>query len=82
MKDEHQYNVYRSQLSLILSNHRISHDFKWDDGQDPLHTMREIRKREFIEMLFLKRDGYEGINVKKDLPRYNKGWYGVNNYIN
>lgn len=43
--------------------------------------IRAIKKREFTEMLLIKRDGNKAVNLKKDLSRYKKVWDRVLNQI-
>ena len=57
----------------FLSNHReeyADHDFDWSNVEI-LHSENNKGKREFMEMLNIKREGAYSINLKTDLLKYN-----------
>ena len=56
-----------------MSNHReeyADHDFDWSNVEI-LHSENNKGKREFMEMLNIKREGAYSINLKTDLLKYN-----------
>ena len=50
------------------------HDFDWNNVEILLSESNE-GKREFMEILYIKREGGYSINLKTDLVKYN-GCYG------
>ena len=55
----------------VLSNHRkeyADHDFDWNNVEI-LHSKSTKGKREFMEMLYIKREGTYSINFKTDLVK-------------
>ena len=57
----------------VLSDHRKEyayHDFDWKNVEI-LHPESNKGKREFMEMLYIKREGAYSINLKTYLVKYN-----------
>lgn len=84
--EEHKSDVrlgrcYRS----VLARHTkefidVEHEFDWDNVTI-LHSESNERKREFMEMLFIKKQKNLSINLKTDLDKLNKSYVGMINYI-
>ena len=72
--EEHKKNLGRKcNYHNVLSHHRkeyADHDFDWNNIQI-LHSESNKGKREFMEMLFIKRERTYSINLKTDLFKYN-----------
>ena len=57
----------------VLSDHGkeyADHDFDWNNVEIS-HSECNKGKREFMEMLYIKREGTYSINLKTDLIKYN-----------
>ena len=55
----------------VLSDHRkeyADHDFDWNN-LEILQSESNKRKKEFMEMLYIKREGTYSINLKTDLVK-------------
>ena len=66
----------------VLSDHRkkyADYDFDWNNVEI-LHSKSNKGKREFMEMLYIKREGTYSDDLKTDLVKFN-GCYGSINYI-
>ena len=75
--EEHKKNLGRKcNYHNVLSRHRkeyADHDFDWN-YVEILYSESNKGKREFMEMLYIKREGTYSINLKRDLVT-NKGYY-------
>ena len=57
----------------VLSDHRkeyADHDFDWSNVEI-LHSENNKGAKEFMEMLYIKREGAYSINLETDLVKYN-----------
>ena len=81
---EHKNNLGRKcNYHNVLSDHRkeyADHDFDWN-VVEILHFESNKRKREFMEMLYIKREGRYSINLKKDLVKYNGCYDSTIGYV-
>ena len=72
--EEHKKNLRKMcNYHNVLSDHRkeyADHDFDWNNVEI-LHSESNKEKREFMEMLYIKREGTYSINLKTDLVKYN-----------
>ena len=67
----------------VLSDHRkeyADHDFYWNNVEI-LHSESNKGKREFMEILYIKRKGRYSINLKTDLVKYNGCYDNMIDYI-
>ena len=82
--EEHKRNLGRKcNCHNVLSDHRkkyADHDF---DGNNVkiLHSASNKVKREFMEMLYIKREGTYSMNLKTDLVKYNGCYDSMMDYI-
>ena len=76
--EEHKNNLGRKcNYHNVLSDHRkeyAAHDFDWINIEILLSDNNK-GKREFMEMLYVKKEGAYSINLKTDFVKYN-GCYG------
>ena len=66
-----------------MSNHRkeyADHDFDWNNVEI-LHSENKKGKREFMEMLYIKREETYSINLKTDLVKYNGCYDSMISYL-
>ena len=67
----------------VLSDHRkeyADHEFDWNNVEI-LHSESNKGKREFMEMLYIKREGTYTINLKTDLVKYNGCYDSMISYL-
>ena len=66
-----------------MSDHRKEyayHDFDWNNVEI-LHSESNKGKREFMEMLYIKRGGTYSINLKTDLVKHNGCYDSMISYL-
>ena len=82
--EEHKKNLGRKcNYHNVLSDHRkeyADHDFDWNNVEI-LHSESNKGKREFMEMLYIKREGTYSINLKTDLVKYNGCYDSMISYL-
>ena len=82
--EEHKKNLGRKcNYHNVLSDHRNEypdHDSDWNNVEI-LHSESNKGKREFMEMLNIKRERTYSINLKTDLVTYNGCYDSVVGYI-
>ena len=82
--EEHKKNLGRKCYHHnVLSDHRkeyADHDFDWNNVE-VLHLETNEGKREFMEMLHIKREGTYSINLKTDLVKYNGCYDSMISYL-
>lgn len=84
--EEHKSDVRLGRCyKSVLARHTkefidVEHEFDWDNVTI-LHSESNERKREFMEMLFIKKQKNLSINLKTDLDKLNKSYVGMINYI-
>ena len=72
-----------SVIIIVLSDHRkeyADHDFDWNNVVI-LHSESNKGKREFMEILYIKREGTYSINLKTDLVKYNGRYDSMISYL-
>ena len=81
---EHRKNLGRKcNYHNVLSDHRkeyADHDFDWN-YVEILHSESNKGKREFMEMLYIKREGTYSINLKTDLVKYSGCYVSMISYL-
>lgn len=82
--EEHKNNFNRnSYYHSVLSKHKkefVGHDFDWENVEI-LHCESNEIKREFMEMLYIKKEKELAINLKTDLTKLNNCYDSMINYI-
>ena len=82
--EEHKKNLRRKcNYHKVLSDHRkeyADHDFDWNNVEI-LHSESNKGKREFMEMLYIKREGTYSINLKTYLVKYNGCYDSMISYL-
>ena len=82
--EEHKKNLGRKcNYHNVLSDHRkecADHDFDWKNVEI-LHSESNKGKREFMEMLNIKREGTYSISLKTDLVKYNGCYDSMISYL-
>ena len=82
--EEHRKNLGRKcNHHNVLSDHRkeyADHDFDWKNV-DILHSECNKGKREFMEMLYIKKEGRYSTNLKTDLVKYNGCYDSMTSYL-
>ena len=82
--EDHKKNLEKKcNYHNVLSDHRkeyADHDFDWSNVEI-LHSENNKKKREFMEMLYIKREGGYSINLKTDLVKYNGCYNSMMGYI-
>ena len=66
-----------------MSDHRkeyVDHDFDWNIVEI-LHSESKKGKREFMETLYIKREGTYSINLKTELVNYNGCYDSMISYL-
>ena len=66
-----------------MSDHRkkyADHDFDWNNVEI-LHSESNKKKREFMEMLYIKKEGTYSRNLKTDLVKYNGCYDSMISYL-
>ena len=67
----------------VLFDHRkeyADHDFDWNNVEI-LHSESNKGKREFMEMVYIKREGTYSINLKTYLVKYNGCYDSMISYL-
>ena len=73
----------KSRQNNVLSDNRkeyADHDFDWNNAEI-LQSENNKGKREFMEKLYIKREGAYSINLKTDLVKYNGCYDSMIGYI-
>ena len=82
--EEHKYNLGgKCNYHNVLSDHRkkyADHDFDWNYVKI-LQLKSNKGKREFVEMLYIKKEGTYSINLKTDLIKYNGCYDSISSYL-
>ena len=82
--EEHKKNLGRKcNYHNFLSDYRkeyTNHDFDWNNFEI-LHSESNKGKREFMEMLYITREGGYSIDLKTDLVKYNGCYDSMMGYI-
>ena len=82
--EEHRKNLGRKcNHHNVLSDHRkeyADHDFDWYNVEI-LHSESFTGKREFMEMLYINREGTYSINLQTDLVKYNGCYDSMISYL-
>ena len=82
--EEHKKNLGRKcNYHNVLSDHRkeyADYDFDWNNVEIS-HSESSKVKREFMEMLYIKREGTYSINLKKHLVKYNGCYDSIISYL-
>ena len=82
--EEHKKNLGRKfNHHNVLSDHReeyADHEFDWNNVEI-LHLESNKGKREFMEMLYINREGTYSINLKTDLVKYNGCYDSMIGYL-
>ena len=82
--EEHKKNLgWKCNYHNVLSDDRkeyADYDFDWNNVEI-LHSESNKGKREFMEMLYIKREGTYSINIKTDLVKYNGCYDSMISYL-
>ena len=82
--EEHKKNLWRKcNYHNVLSDHRkeyADYDFDWNNVEI-LHLESNKGKWEFMEILYVKREGTYSINLKTDLVKYNECYDSIISYL-